>query len=111
MASRRYVCVTTTPGVAVAGTVAISMDTNLPESNTTPVNCAVPVALPSPGRGCAATNQVCAPNGVTLGGSSVFFDPLGRSVTSAKAVQAAALSITVTNQTPITIQPETGWVQ
>jgi hypothetical protein len=87
------------------------MDTNLPESNTTPVNCAVPVALPSPGRGCAATNQVCAPNGVTLGGSSVFFDPLGRSVTSAKAVQAAALSITVTNQTPITIQPETGWVQ
>ena len=111
VASRRYVCVTTTPGAAAAGTVAISMDTNLPESNTTPVNCAVPVALPSPGRGCAATNQVCAPNGVTLGGSSVFFDPLGRSVTSAKAVQAAALSITVTNQTPITIQPETGWVQ
>jgi MSHA pilin protein MshC len=111
VASRRYVCVTTTPGAAAAGTVAISMDTNLPESNTTPVNCTVPIALPSPGRGCAATNQVCAPNGVTLGGSSVFFDPLGRSVTSAKAVQAAALSITVTNQTPITIQPETGWVQ
>lgn len=111
VASRRYVCVTITPGAGAAGIVAISMDTNLPESNTNPVSCTVPVALPTPGRGCSATNQVCAPNGVTLGGSSAFFDPLGRSVTAAKAVQGAALSITVTNQAAITIQPETGWVQ
>jgi MSHA pilin protein MshC len=111
VASRRYVCVTITPGVAAAGIVAIAMDTTAPESSTIAVSCTVPVALPSPGRGCAATNQVCAPNGVSLGGSNVFFDPLGRSVTSIKAVQAAALRITVTNQVPITIQPETGWVQ
>ncbi len=111
VASRRYVCVTTTPGTAAAGIVALSMDTALPEAATAAVNCTVPVALPAPGRGCAATNQVCAPKGVTLGGSSAIFDPLGRSVTVAKAVQAGALSITVTNQTPIAIQPETGWVQ
>lgn len=116
VASRRYVCVTTTPGAAAAGTVAISMDTNLPESNTTPVNCAVPVALPSPGRGCAATNQVCAPNGVSIlaCSSSLIFDPLGRPVNADKSVVVAAPcepKVTVSNQTVIVVQPETGIVQ
>lgn len=111
VASRRYVCVTTTPGTAPTATVAISIDTAPPEANTTPVNCASPAVLPSPGADCAAPNQVCAPKGVTLGGSNVIFDPLGRSVSAAKAVAGASLSITVSNQPDITIAQESGWVQ
>jgi hypothetical protein len=92
--------------------VAISIDTAPPEANTTPVTCGADVALPSPGSGCAAANQVCAPKGVTLdpSSSSVIFDPLGRSVTAAKAL-AGNLSIRVSNQPDITIAQESGWVQ
>lgn len=117
VASRRYVCVTTTPGVGAAGNVAVSMDTRIPEGNeANSVVCAVggntvAIALPAPGRGCAATNQVCAPNGVALGGANVIFDPLGRSVSAAKAVAAAVVSLAVSNEANITIQPETGLVQ
>jgi MSHA pilin protein MshC len=111
VASRRYVCVTVSAGTGAAGFVSIDMDTTLPESNTTPVACGTPVALPSPGRGCVATNQVCGPTGVALAGVNVIFDPLGRSVTAAKAVQAAALAIKVIGQPDINIQPETGLVQ
>ena len=57
------------------------------------------------------TDAITDSDGVTLGGSSLIFDPLGRLVTSAKAVQGAVLSITVSNQTDITVQPETGYVQ
>lgn len=117
VASRRYVCVTTTPGVGAAGNVAVSMDTRIPEDNEgnsvvcTVGGSTVAIALPAPGRGCAATNQVCAPNGVALGGASVIFDPLGRSVSAAKAVSAAVVSITISNEANVTIQPETGLVQ
>jgi len=113
VASRRYVCVTTTPGTGAAGTVAISIDTTVPEVAAGNVACGLAITLPSPGRGCAATNQVCAPNGVILavGSASAIFDPLGRSVTVARAVQAGVLTISVINQAPINIQPETGWVQ
>lgn len=119
VASRHFVCATVTAGTGPAGIVALSMDTTAPESVTT-VGCTpgcassascTAIALPAPGRDCAATNQVCAPNGVTLGGSSLIFDPLGRSVDSSKNVQASALSVTVSNQPAITIQPETGYVQ
>jgi MSHA pilin protein MshC len=112
VASRRYVCVTTTPGSGAAGIVAISIDPTVPEANTPAVACSTAVPLPAPGRECSpvVANQVCAPVGVTLGGNSVVFDPLGRSVTAAKGV-AAALGITVTNQPAITIAPATGWVQ
>jgi MSHA pilin protein MshC len=114
VASRRFSCVTVTPGTGSAGIVAISRDTTAPES-VGAVACATAVPLPAPGRGCAATNQVCAPNGVTLcvpgpGCNSLIFDPLGRSVT-APNVLAAVVTLTVPNQTDITIQPETGYVQ
>jgi hypothetical protein len=111
LASRRYVCVTTTSGTGPAAIVAIAIDTALPEVNTTPVNCGSAVALPSPGRGCAATNQVCAPNRVTLAGDSAIFDPLGRSVTAAKVPLGADLAITVSNQPAITIAQGSGWVR
>lgn len=110
VASRHFVCATVTAGTGPAGIVALNMDTTAPESVAT-VTCSVAIELPSPGRGCAATNEVCAPNGVTLGGSSVIFDALGRSVDSAKNVQASALSLNISNQPDVTIQPETGYVQ
>ncbi|MFT3849241.1 MAG: type II secretion system protein [Propionivibrio sp.] len=111
VASRRYVCVTTTPGAGAAGFVAITMDTTLPENAADNVNCAVAVTLPSPVQGCAAANQVCAPRGVALGGDSAIFDPLGRPVAATRALQADVLSITTTGQANITIQPDTGWIQ
>lgn len=113
VASRRFVCVTVTPGTGSAGIAEIRRDTNSPEGVTT-VSCTSPVPLIAPGRDCLATNQVCAPAGITLGGSSLIFDPLGRLVTSAKAVQATALSISVSDQgvtNTLTVSPETGTVQ
>ena len=109
VASRRFSCVNVTAGTGSAGIVAIFRDTAAPEA-VGAVNCATAIALPVPGKGCASTNQVCAPNGVTLGGGSLIFDPLGRSVT-APDVLAAVVTLTVSNQTDITIQPETGYVQ
>lgn len=110
MAGRRYTCVNVTAGT---GIVDLRRDLTAPEAVVN-VACAgtngVPLALPSPGRGCAATNQVCAPAGVTLGGSSLIFDPLGRLVT-APGIVAAALVVTVSNQPNITVSPETGYVQ
>jgi MSHA pilin protein MshC len=109
VASRHFVCATVTPSAGPTGKVALSLDTTTPESVAT-VNCTAAIALPSPGRGCAAANQVCAPSGVTLGGSSVIFDPLGRSVTGPN-VLAPVATLTVSNQANITVQPETGYVQ
>jgi MSHA pilin protein MshC len=110
VASRHFACATVSAGTGPAGLVALNMDTTAPESVVT-VSCTSAIALPVPGSGCAASNQVCAPSGVTLGGSSLIFDPLGRSVDSSKNVQASALSLTISNQPDVTVQPETGYVQ
>lgn len=110
VASRRFVCVTTTAGTGASAVVSISIDTTLPEAAAGNVSCTTSVPLAAPGRGCAASNEVCAPAGVTLGGDSIIFDPLGRSVTAARAV-AGVLGITVSNSPNIAIQPDTGWVQ
>lgn len=114
VASRRYVCATVTAGTGAAGLVTINMDATLPENNSVPVACATAVALParSDVPACDA-NQICAPAGVTLvppAGAIVIFDPLGRSVTAAKAVQVA-LVITVIGQPNITIEQDTGLVR
>lgn len=111
MAGRRYTCVNVNADTDI---VTLRRDLRAPEAGAD-VDCAGddggPLALPSPGRGCAATNQVCAPAGVALGGSSLIFDPLGRLVTAARVVEAAALVVTVSNQPGITVSPETGYVQ
>lgn len=113
VASRRFVCVTVTVGAGAAGVVSITKDTTLPEAGAATVVCTVPVDLPAPGRGCAASNQVCAPNGVSIlaGSSSLIFDPLGRAVNAGKTVLGAAPAISVSNQPAIVVQPETGIVQ
>jgi len=111
VASRRFTCVTVSAGTGSAATVAVTRDVNDPDS-VAAINCTSAVALPGPNRGCSATNLVCAPTNVTLGGTaSLIFDPLGRLVTSPGVVAGAAASITVSNQNNVTVQPETGYVQ
>jgi len=114
IASRRYVCVTVTPGTGSAGKLAILQDTIAPESVGT-VNCTSAVSLPAASTvaGCAV-NEVCAPDGVTLGGASFIIDPLGRPVAADRSVLGAVTSFTVASATgsqpPISIQPNTGLV-
>lgn len=114
MAARRFTCVN-----IAADTVDLRRDTTAPESVSS-VGCTgsggVALALPAPGKGCAATNQVCAPAGVTLtaanlSGASLIFDPLGRLVDTSKAVLGQTPTLTVSNQTAIAVSPETGYVQ
>ncbi len=110
IASRRYQCVDVTNGGTV---VALTRDTRDPDALAN-VACAEEIALPARGTGCANSNQVCAPRGVALGGAtSVVFDPLGRLVaaTAPKVVAAAAATFTLDDETNITVQPETGYVQ
>ena len=106
VASRRYVCVT----VAANG-VALSLDPNLPDNNANAVNCTQAVNLPVAQQGCAA-NAVCAPTGVVLGGAAgVVFDPLGRPVNANRIALAGATTFTVTDESNIVVQAESGWVQ
>jgi MSHA pilin protein MshC len=108
IASRHYVCVTITPGTGPAGKVTLSRDNTAPESVVS-VSCTSAVSLPAPSV-CAA-NEVCAPVGVALGSAITLFifDPLGRPVDSSKNL-LGLVTLTVTNQTPVTIQPNTGLV-
>jgi MSHA pilin protein MshC len=113
VSSRRFVCVTVTAGTGSTATVALTRDLSDPDSVVS-VSCTTALALPAPDSSCAATNQACAPRGVTLGGTtSLVFDPLGRLVSagSPKSIAASAAAITVSNQTNITVQPDTGYVQ
>jgi len=113
VASRRYICVTVTGGTGNSATVAVTRDATDPESVAS-VNCSSPLPLPAPDSSCAATHMVCAPRGVTLGGTaSLVFDPLGRLVNSGspKTVAASAAAITISNQSDVTVQAETGYVQ
>ena len=110
IASRRYVCVTNTNGVGAAANLAVTIDVRVPEGNeANAVACGAALNLPATQSGCAA-NAVCAPRGVALGGGSVIFDPLGRSVSTAKTVDAVAM-IAVSHQPVITVEGDTGWVQ
>ena len=124
IASRRFVCVNVTVGTGSAGNVALFRDTTSPENvvsvGCTPscvasASCSV-LALPAPAQGCPS-NQVCAPNGVSVetGSSSLIFDPLGRAVGANKIVVVAAPGsepgIKVSNQSKIAVQPETGIAQ
>lgn len=111
VASRHFTCVTVTAGTGNAATVAVTRDLSDPDGLAA-VNCTAAVPLPAPDAACGATNRVCAPANVTLGGTgALIFDPLGRLVTAPGAVAGAAAAITVSGQPNITVQPETGYVQ
>jgi len=113
VASRRYTCVSVAAGSGSAASLTLTIDATFTETpGATSVNCSTTVPLPSPTGGCN-TNQACAPSGVSIAGgsaSTVIFDPLGRSVTSAKVV-SGDLSISISNQTAITIYGETGYIE
>ncbi len=105
IASRRFVCVDVADGV-----VSLTRDEALPDGKTL-ITCNSALALLIPEPNCASTNQICAPRGVFIGGtSSLIFDPLGRLV-NAPYSMAPAASITITNQPNITVAPETGYVE
>lgn len=106
--SRRYVCVTVNPGTGPAAYIALQFDTTAPESLVT-VSCTTALALPA-GRGCAS-NQICAPSNITLGGGGLIFNPYGQVVASDKSVLSVDSTLTVSDQTAITIVSETGYVQ
>jgi MSHA pilin protein MshC len=107
VASRRFVCIEVD---AAAGVVSLTHDTALPDDKAT-ITCNTDLKLPSLGRGCSQTNQICAPKGVSITGTdSLIFDPLGRLVNAPSSVASAA-SITISNQASITVVPETGYVE
>lgn len=101
VAQRRYSC------VSVSGSnLTLTIDQNIPEAyipGTCPAN---PLALPTPDNACGgATNQICAPSGITLAGpATLTFTPLGK--------PSAAGGYTVTGDAAhaITVEAETGYV-
>ena len=108
VASRRFVCVTVTAGTGSTATVAVTRDVGTTPETAASVSCSPTVALPGAASGCA-TNAVCAPSNVTLGGTaSIIFDPLGRSISAPGTPASATVTI---NQTSVTVAAETGYVQ
>lgn len=111
MASRRFVCVTIAGGTGSGATVSVTRDAGATPETAGSISCTQSVSLPAPASGCA-DNQLCAPGGVTLGGtSSVIFDPQGRLVSAPRTLAPADASITISNQPSITVVAETGYVQ
>lgn len=109
MASRRFVCVTLSAGTGSSATVSVAVDPGLTPETAASVSCSQALALPSTLSSCAS-NTLCAPTSVTLGGATrVVFDPLGRSVSTPGTTVAA--SVTISNQTNVTVEAETGLVQ
>jgi len=91
--------------VTLAGNnLTLTIDDDIPEggsAGTYPRQ----LALPAPDSSCGATNQICAPSGVTLAGTAALsFTPLG--------VPSSAGSYTVTGDAAqtITVEAETGYV-
>ena len=111
VASRRFVCVTVTAGTGSGATVAVTRDLGTDPETAAGVSCTQTVALPGSASGCAS-NAVCAPGGVTLGGtpSIIIFDPLGRSISTTPGTTTSA-TVTISNQTSVTVAAETGYVQ
>jgi MSHA pilin protein MshC len=114
VASRHFSCVTIVAGTGSAGQISLTRDLTDPDTYTSSstVNCTSPIAIPAQAGCNGASNTICAPSSVTLGGtSSLIFDPLGRLVTSPQVVASSAASISVSGQNSISVQPGTGYVQ
>ena len=107
VASRRYECVTITGGTVLA----LTRDPGIPEGKAS-ISCSAYVSLPNQDAACTATNQVCAPAGIAVTGtSSLIFDPLGRLVTAPGVVALTAATLNIDGEPAITVAPETGYVQ
>jgi len=102
VAQRRYT------RVALAGnSLTLTIDNDIPEGAGAG---AYPRALPLPATDTAcggATNQVCAPSGVTLTGTATLvFSPLGQ-----PSAGEATYAVTGEATHPITVEAETGYVR
>lgn len=99
VAQRRYVCVS-----AAGGVVSLTFDPRVPEDVAGAPSCTAALALPASDQGCGASNQICAPAGVTLAttGTPFAFDARGAS--------SAAATFSSTGQPTITVENETGYV-
>ena len=107
VASRRFVCVDVDQD---AGIISLTRHTDLPDGETL-VSCNQNLTLPSFSRGCSASHQVCAPNGVVIGGTTnLIFDPLGRVISTPGNVTVDA-TFTITNQPIINVFAETGYIE
>jgi len=91
--------------VTLAGNnLTLTIDNDVPEGGAAGTYPR-PLVLPAPDSSCAATNQICAPSGITLAGTATLsFTPLG--------VPSSAGSYTVTGDAAqtITVEAETGYV-
>lgn len=102
VAQRRYVCVVTN-----GGTVSFTIDTAVPENTASAFGGTCPfaqaLALPVADRDCGvAGNAVCSRGHATIGGGNFQFDPQGRA--------SATTTFTVTGQSSITVEGESGHV-
>jgi MSHA pilin protein MshC len=85
--------------------LALTIDNDIPEGATAGTYPRA-LALPVPDRACGgATNQICAPSGITLAGTATLsFTALGAPST------AGAYTVTGDAAHTITVEAETGYV-
>lgn len=108
ISSRRYVCVTVTAGTGASAGVSMTMDTRTPEIITGSLSCTVPLSL----TGYPQCNSgLACPKTATVGAASFAFDPQGRPVDASRSVLSSnpAVSITISNQQAVTVQPRSGY--
>lgn len=94
IAQRRFVCV-----VIAGNAVTLTYDATPPSAAHTVAACGSALANPSTG---TAPYTVSAPGGVTVSAATFNFDALGKS--------SVVQSITVSGNTPIAVEAETGYV-
>lgn len=110
IASRRFVCVNVAAGAGTSAGISLSLDARTPESITAgELSCTVSLSLT--GYPQCDTGIAC-PKSATVGAASFAFDPQGRPVDSKtrNVVSASpAVSIPISNQQAVTIQPRSGY--
>ena len=108
VAERRYVCVR-----AAGNVVTFTVNTNLPESlpglcagaQNNSIVQALPMAVPD--SNCAATNEVCAPSGVTwVAATPLTFDATGANITG----NIVTFSTNPPTISTVTVESVTGYV-
>lgn len=108
LASRRFVCVNVSAGTGANAGIALALDARAPESIPSgPLSCTV--SLPVTGYPECNTGIAC-PKSATVGAASFAFDPQGRPVDiTTRSVLSSAVSIAISNQQAVTIQPRSGY--
>ena len=108
LASRRFVCVNVAAGSGTSAGISLSLDPGTQESITSrALSCTV--SLPLTGYPQCDTGIAC-PKSATVVAASFAFDPQGRPVNITNmSVLSSSVSITISNQQAVTIQPRSGY--